>query len=852
MNILVLRGFNNYFNRLVKKYLTLDEYRNKSKNTIDWQQVNFNPNDGLMTELIVGGPTQLNSYGEPLDWGISGNPDYLVVYDEMTNAIVSRWFVIQSERTRNGQYKLVLKRDVLADNIEEFIASPIFVEKGIINNIDNPLLFNNENMTYNQIKEKEYLLKDPTGVPWIVGYIAKNYPETKTKVDGQISNILTDALTPEELPFKFSLGEDVLINGGVDLKIDLSAATYTQTYVSAREVLTSYKGYKMEYMYNDAYSEMKYNPDGSSIYPYNYSTYGFKNEYVYSLYSTSSPEGLKNEITTKMSDISGELKVMLQEKIRSDFAESVDSLEKYRGKIVYDSDSAKYYRISFETQVGSEQWENYDVGNEIITAISDYAKPYNVPAINKDLISVSYRSAVVKPVYTEITSQSISITIEQGGPAATRGIVNNSVFDIFALPYGEIGITTPSGTKFTTSAEASISIGRSIATTLTDSAVYDLQLLPYCPIKEIRDYYETNGYIELKAFDQKYWALGNKGDSSAEDPITVLFWATSASGTLNIPLSIDVPTTPLELKVHNETTVCRLCSPNYAGMFEFSLAKNRGIDYVNVDYNYRPYSPYIHVNPNFKGLYGKDWNDSRGLICGGDFTVSSLSSAWQNYQVQNKNYQVIFDRQIQNMDVNNSIALEQQTFNAVAGTITGGITGAVGGAIGGAKLGAPGAYAIAGGIAGAGLSAIGGALDRDWLLRQQNEARSYAIDSFGYQLGNIQALPYSLSRTDSLNENNKIWPFLEIYTCTEKEKKALRDKIKYNGMTVMAVEQFIDTFDFSSSEKTYLKGQLIRSDEFEDDSNILNEIYSELNKGVYLIGAEINLEGGNNASTERN
>lgn len=50
-------------------------------------------------------------------------------------------------------------------------------------------------------------------------------------------------------------------------------------------------------------------------------------------------------------------------------------------------------------------------------------------------------------------------------------------------------------------------------------------------------------------------------------------------------------------------------SPNFNGQFEFSLAKNKqDITSFNVDYTYKPYAPYIHVNPIFNpdGLYGKD------------------------------------------------------------------------------------------------------------------------------------------------------------------------------------------------------------------------------------------------------
>ena len=107
----------------------------------------------------------------------------------------------------------------------------------------------------------------------------------------------------------------------------------------------------------------------------------------------------------------------------------------------------------------------------------------------------------------------------------------------------------------------------------------------------------------------------------------------------------------IRLKMDNECSLYRLCSPNYNGLFEFSVAKNGGsVDFFNVDITLKPINPYIHINPNFKGMYGIDYDDSRGLICGGDFSIPKWSNAFVEYELNNKNYQQIFDRQLQHMD----------------------------------------------------------------------------------------------------------------------------------------------------------------------------------------------------------
>lgn len=177
MNILFLKGFNNYFNRIIVKYDTLLDYTERSKSNVAYTSINFNPNDGVATELIVGSEGQQIS-GAPLDWETSGGPDYLVCYETdsstAVDTIISRWFVIECQRTRLGQYRLMLKRDIIADNLTAVEDATCFINKGIIEDTEDPALFNKEEVTTNQIKSDEFLLKDETQCGWVIGYVAKD------------------------------------------------------------------------------------------------------------------------------------------------------------------------------------------------------------------------------------------------------------------------------------------------------------------------------------------------------------------------------------------------------------------------------------------------------------------------------------------------------------------------------------------------------------------------------------------------------------------------------------------------------------------------------------------------------
>ena len=97
--------------------------------------------------------------------------DYLLVVNA-DNTIASRWFVIEITRLCAGQYNCILKRDVIAENLNEFLNATALIEKGIVSD-DNPLIYNNEPIPTNQIKTKEYELSDDTRSAWIDGYIAR-------------------------------------------------------------------------------------------------------------------------------------------------------------------------------------------------------------------------------------------------------------------------------------------------------------------------------------------------------------------------------------------------------------------------------------------------------------------------------------------------------------------------------------------------------------------------------------------------------------------------------------------------------------------------------------------------------
>ena len=524
---------------------------------------------------------------------------------------------------------------------------------------------------------------------------------------------------------------------------------------------------------------------------------------------------------------------------------------------------------------------------------------------------------------------------------ATRNPLVGEPFDMFCIPYGDFKCS-----EFTCNKELSLAIARSLAVAGAGSVVYDVQLLPYCPFRDVIKGNSINEKLLTVDVDYTY-----AKDTVANKNIGIIFWCTKSSFSFNInkslelerpktststtetqyyvfdnnsswdtdnqirsyfiqemvgknyksyalvtavadiennptpimnvkssydpstytlkvgpfkkPDGITLPTTiyveveftydeittttvydnplNLDIKINNECNFYRLNSPNYNAAFDFTLTKNdNSVDFFNVDCTYKPFDPYIHVNPNFKGLYGKDWDDARGLICSGDFSISLITNNFENYKLNNKNYQQLFNRQIQNLDTNYKINLGAQIANDLSGiaavAISAGATAAASGVKAGAgviKQAGAGAWdqvknnpSFNQGLIQMGIGYVQNAL-------KHKEQRSFQTDMFNYYLGNVQAIPNALAKNTAFTFNNKLFPFIEFYSCTDVEKEALKEKIKYNSMTVMKVGTIGQYMNYTEQ---FIKGQVIRLPDVIDDAHIANEIYNEINKGVFIYG----------------
>lgn len=790
---LYLLRFNNYYNRQLKVFERIQDYESYVIGT--QLNINFIPNDGIRAKQVI-------------NWN-ADIPDYLLVAQNST--IISRWFVIESRRNLAGQFELELFRDTLADYYNEIQNAPIFVEKGMLD-ASNPLIFNQEDMTFNQIRKQPRLLYDITKCPWIVGYIPADSDLTSKTVSATYNTASNPDITVENIS-DWHLARYLETPGYFQAKkytgFRYSEDVLESEYAYKRSCKNIYRGVSAGSVYvrvDNSWNSKDETPrngyyDGNSDYAGTYYYTNTKSTTQWNEYAAK----IRTD-TTYQSYINGYFESLY------DFLNEVqyEELTAVQGQTILDTTANVLYQIRVNISPVTKE-----------TSLADES------AIKSKLLSfipVPAGGTTVSKTFTAVLEgYEISISLDQVQTSISVSLSNDRYhledqpYDMFCIPYGNVKVfELESG--FTTQ-KIGTSLASNIAKELGANIIYDVQVLPYCPVQYA--WYDEDNYIDLTK--TKYSLIRDQDNKKA----SVLIWCRQSNFNFNIELNI--PDTPyaIEKKIKSQTELYRLVSPNYNSMFEFNPYKNGGVDYLRVDCSYKPFNPYIRIAPVFKNLYGYGGQyDSRGLILSGDFSITQLSNAWANYELQNKNYQAIFDRQIENMEVNN----KYQRVNDIVGGITGAGITAASGAMTGAMLGGTsgGPY---GAIAGA---AIGGTLGvasgvADIVMREQlrNEAIDYSKDQFGYQLGNIRALPTALSKSTALTINNPMIPMLEIYDCTEVEKDALRNKINYNGMTIMTIGTM------SQYLEGYFKGKLIRLEGISDDYHIVNTIASELNKGVF-------------------
>ena len=833
-SVYVLYNFNSYHNRVLKKFDTLNEYLTGYSYDVI-ANANFDYKDGVTSSV---------TYNLGAGFNYDNSPNYALVVDN-TNGILSRWYVVDGIKTRGGQYVLTLLRDGIADYKDDVLSAPCFVEKGQVASINN-LIFTDEGISVNKIKQGYELLKDESKVAWIVGYTSRK------GIDGQTFTPISVSYTPttdadyiytdvasfnNSFAFKnnstFTDGESGLPTTKTDVEVCnkyfLQVVYYNANAITANK----YQGFRYTWSPNSSNITDSWltrdTQDGLSNDLHddytNISAGVYCRNFKYHLNTSSviAVGRVRNDIEDRIYDNQGTLQPALR-RMPSGNDYKFNTLDEYDNKIF--KIGSNYYNCTIVRGSGDRKLlAQANGGPSTSGPVAQLLNAADWSSVDAGYDGCFLGGTICEPYYLQFTKVQLnSINFTLSGNEAG---LDNIPYRMFAIPYSQdttpVSFTNEGGSsvQFTMSPEVAINVGNLLSAKLTGSgALYDMQILPYCPV---RGWINGDHSMQKPSAAASYTLVKDGSDNN----IGLIYWCSTNQFTFDINKNIQ----PTDIKLESITDTYRLSSPNWNGQFEFNPAKNGGVTKFNVDCTYKPHMPYIHINPDFSRLYGADYNDARGLICSGDFSLPQISDAWNTYEMQNKNYQQQFQRQIDNLEINHKYDMSQAGISALLGAGSGAAAGAVAGSV------IPGVGTAIGAAVGGITSLAGAAADMGFAQAKYNEQISYTKDMHRMQLENIQALPANLTNVGALTYNNMIWPVLEHYSCSQEEKEAIVEYLKYYGMSVGVVGALIDYInkypEYNVEGQTFVAGQLIRLN-LDDDNHIVDHIYNEIKKGVFI------------------
>lgn len=772
------------------------------------------PGGGVLNKVSL---ESLGWLGEEPVWGIKfegASPDVVWGYADtrqLPNILTSqKWFVTDCVRTRKNQYNVKLHRDIVSDNMYGLSTGVFNIDRCKLPS-DNPLIFNKEGFEYNQIKKEEYLISDRTNTPWIVGYMAENANSSHSISFAQDYDIDRRATSFADWEYADKLGTQYGPATVIDCKIGIS---YENNWWTG--------GYTGCFIWNGPGTNWTETVSGNNI--------GLANEMV--RYSESSYNTVKNATRINWWNWS-----LADEKENTAHlpgltAAQISDLRSYNGKKVLFSDGV--YLISF-TNPYTTTTTYTDNDNELTQYIVNTLASHSPTGTVKHTHLEEYKTR--KQQYSLSYTKVADITTISWKLPSTANTLTDAPYKMFCLPLPLAGHNVYVD-SYKQDKDVNLQVAMDILANTTQGQIYDVQVLPFCPI-EFASYSSgsTVTYLTSPAgtADVDYSLITNTVGQTTTTIGRIYFPKTSSfkftttqilkkngNGTysrVNISVQHYLNGSG-ETKILSEQQFIRLCDSTYTSVFEMSPVKNGGINSFNMFCTYKPYNPYILVAPNFGGLYGNSYEDSRGLLCLGDYSLPNTDTAWQQYELNNKTYQQSFNREITHMEKEFAIQRQEAGWQIAAGTVQGAMAGATAGAMAGGGYGA-----AAGAIVGGATSLVGGIMDYNNLGKRQGEEINYRKDMFNFSLQNIKAMPHTLTKTSAIVANTKYLPFIECYDATDEEKEILRQYIEYNGMKAGYVG--------SINALGFVRANIIKYNE-PLPAHEVDALNTELTKGVYF------------------
>lgn len=777
MNILLLQ-FKNYFDRKIKRFENLSDYMSYQLGST-FTGINFIPGDGVETELILN-----------FDTATLGTPDYLIAAE--TDEEFTRWFIMNSERTRKGQTRFKLRRDLIAEEIQGIKDATSMVKQGYCE-WGNVAFFNKEPISVNSIpKSKDYII-DNSVSGWLVAYLPKHTDDSNwedkvvkfgtNKVNGQYS-------------FE-SISEAKTAMGDLQSYIGGTMEVYQGVNASVERVKLN----KYEYFLQNGGA---WSSEAVSSTDYHSRFYGNTSKAkdamqagAQSIYST-----LSARMTPANYKYQGYSSVM-------------STIAKYDGKTFTDESTGIVYmaKLSLVEESIDDVYVSSSNNSDLYTIFLNAAKGVDstVGCYSPGVSNISWapiRTRDAKNYRISVTVQQLSDTVYSWTIDKTRRQTKDAPYDCICMPYRNDGLTAGcriDGKMVTIDYEANMQLASALSA-YYGSSVYDVQLLPYCPVQDLINTTISGGMSVSSSTS----GVNYKYDEKSK---TIVFYC----NTVNTKFTRGKNVSPLMGKVESICDKYKLVAPNYSSEYEMPVFENGGIYFWNITQTLSPYSPWIQVVPVFRNFNGTNLNDSKGLVVGGSLSITQMNSAWAEYLRTNSNYSQIFESQMAYQKYQQKNAMISDALSAGSTALTTGISsGILTGNVG---------VGVAAGLA----SGAAGVADLFTQNKMNQKANEYTREQYNLQLGNIKSTPATISKITSINSSFVIWPYIETDSCTDAERKIVKSYLKNYGMTINQVGQLGNYMN----QDYYCSADIILAEDIKGDANYKNQIKTEVSQGFF-------------------
>lgn len=828
--------FGNYANKAYRKFNSKEEWLSYMENQVPLHQEgkaqNFNLGDGINTALTFS----------TINDSVVESANYVMVFKD-DGEFHSSWFIASYNYQLGNGYTLALKRDLISAYLHNLSQTRGLIKRGVLPpKQKTPLQFVPELVSTTKVKTHEIELKDEfKDTQWLVSFwspdlmpeevsvqISSNVPVANFTVAG-IENWpwyeYVGNNTWDSVQMRGNLVLEYLKRDGVDQGTEFRWTVPLDTVLNGgtyNPVVSKTTGPGT--IYNDIFTNVKAD-----------ATVKAGLIAAYEAHRNALKNGLITEFDLNMAN-------------EATYA----YLQSLSGKIIRDTDTDKFYRV--DTEVVSEVENAYrnitvNYGRTAFGSFADYTQDQYLAISNNTGASLQYPVSTAGAMTAITTAVNSKFMVQKSG-TTKHGIrlklvplpvddiefkinnvakVTNEPFKILAIPFSDsLRVKLPTGGSRALPSKLAYELASALSAKYSQTGLYDIQLLPYAPSSEL-GMMLVAGQLDYSLYTGSRWVWSDGTDALA------VFGITQNNRQFTIPL--DEPINVDDYKKDEMFKAYRLVSGSYKSVYDFSAAMNDGIKGFDVDMTLKPLSTFIHVVPWFDWLYGKDFNDLRGLVIAEDISMTQTSDAWETYKLQNMNFENSFnatqDAERSQLALNNKYSDRQLALKmantAATGVLSTVVSGVVSGGVGAVSSGVKTAVGLA-------TQAIGHSLDKAQAAEQLALSQDVNKRQFEMSLENIKAIPQNLTKTSGFNVLSKYYPILEVYETLDEGKRMVNEYLKLNGFNINAMAT-LGEFMNVSDDYDYLEFAPYTINVFSNMA-INTELIKILSGGIYLCYTE--------------